>query len=136
MATNANTQNITIDAQVGMGLQNMPASRLLYYEEPSTTTAKFADTSTIVIPPNTVDQVLNLATLFPGINTALVFVIADITSSPGVPINFGMAAGGARFNMAAMGFFVVRVNGSAPTLYLDNPSLTQNGILQVSVLAN
>jgi hypothetical protein len=134
-ATNALDQEIEINAAVSFGLSYFGNTSLLQYVEPTTTKAKFQNSSTVVLSPNTTNNPINLATLFPSLNTALVYGIKDM-SQPGQQVNVGMAAGGSRFNMAPGGFFLVRVSGSSPTIYADNPSLTKFAIVQVFSLGN
>lgn len=132
--TNATPQNVTINAQVLWGLSNLNASQLLSYTEPTTTTALFSLTTTFFAAATTNNQTVNLATLFPNINSAILYGIADI-SNPGVSVSIGLASGGTRFTMAAGGFFLVRVSGSSPTVYIDNAGST-TAVLQIFCLAN
>ena len=120
--TNAAANQIEINAQVSYGLGWQANTNLLNYIEPGTTTALFANSTTVFIPPNTIDQQINLATLFPNINTAVLWGVADI-SNPGQPFSLGMAAGGARYAIAAGGFQINRVAGSAPVLYVTMRAL-------------
>lgn len=133
--TNATPEQITINTQINFGLTDFANTLLLNYQEPNTTTCLFQLSQNFIAVANTVNQVIDLATMFSSINTAVLYGIVDI-SNPGQQVNIGMASSGSRFNMNPGGFFLVRANGSSPTLFVDNPSSSVNAILQVFCLAN
>ena len=135
MATNTTPQQVEINAQVNWGLSEFTSSLLLNYQEPNTTTALFSATITVVVPINTTNNAYNLATLFPADNSPLLFGLADL-SQPGQQLNWGLASSDGRFQMAPGGFALMRVNGGAPTIYVDNPSTTQPAVLQIFSLSN
>lgn len=133
--TNATDQQVEINGQVSFGLSYFGNTNLLNYAEPGTTTAKFQGSAVVMVPPSTTDQAVSLSSLFANISTPICIGLKDI-SNPGQQCNWGMAAAGTRFNMAAGGFSLMRVNGSRPTLYLDNPSSTSYCIVQVFCMGN
>ena len=114
-ATNAQANQIEINAQVAYGLG---------YQS-----------NTVVIPPATTDYAVNLSTMFPSINSAVCWGVEDI-SNPEQAFSFKMDPGGNSFSVAPSGFVLTRVNGSAPTLYLDNTSTTNYAIIKVFCIAN
>ena len=122
-----------MQAAYGLGYQSN--SVLMNYCEPGTTQSLFGNSNTVFVPANTTGQAINLATMFPNINSALLWGIQDI-SNPGQLVSIGMAANGSRYTLAPGGFQVTRVSGSAPTLYVDNPSTNNYAILKVFCLAN
>lgn len=133
--TNAAEQNVCIQAQVAFGLGLFSNQSLLNYSEPSTTTAKFSNSTTVAVPPSTSNQQINLSTLFPNIATPILFGMSDI-SDPGQAVDWGLASGGTRFPMAAGGFMITRVSGTGPVVYVDNDSTTEYALLQVFCLGN
>lgn len=133
--TNAQNLQVEIASQAVLGLSYGVNQTLQNYNENGSTTARFALSQTIFVPPNTTDQSINLATLFPSINSAIMWGVSDI-SSPGQAWSFGMAAGGSRFDINPGGYFSARVNGSAPTIFVDNPSATSYVVLKVWGIAN
>lgn len=134
-ATNATPTQVTIDADIIFGLAQWANMPLFRYIEPTSTTCLFAESATVVVPPATSNQAVNLATLFPSINTAVAYCVTDI-SYPGQQVSIGMASGGSRFTLAANGFLMARVNGTAPTLYVDNASASASAILRVVAIGN
>ena len=135
LPTNTTAQQVEINAQVNWGLSEFANSLLLNYQEPNTTTALFNSSITVVVPAATNNYQVNLATTFPFLNDAIVYGIKDM-SNPGQQVDIGLASSGQRFSMAPGGFFVIRVDGSAPTLYIDNPSVSDAAILQVFTMGN
>lgn len=137
--TNAAPQQVSLTAQVNFGLSSFVNNQILNYEEPSTTTCLFDWLSPPqVITANTNNVQFNLATLLSGINTAVVIGWKDV-SDPGQQINWGLTSGGARFDMAANGFTLLRLSqgqSTLPIVYFDNPSLTVNALIQFFSLAN
>lgn len=133
--TNASSQQIEINAQTQFGLSYSGNTSLMNYVEPGTTTSRFGLSTTVFVAPSTTDQQINLATLFPFINSAQLWGMQDI-SNPGQQLNWGLASGGQRFQMNPGGFFECRVTGSAPILYIDNPSSSSYVILKVFCIAN
>ena len=133
--SNAQANQIEINAQVAYGLGYQSNSTLMNYIEPGTTTALFGNAQTLFIPPNTTDQMVVLAALFPSINSAVLWGVQDI-SNPGQSISIGTATGTNKFTLAPGGFLLSRVNGSAPTLYVTNPSPNTYSILKLILLAN
>ena len=129
-------QQVIISGQVAYGLGWNATTVLLNYAEPSTTTCTWESSTVIEIPENTTNNQINLASLFPGVTTAVVYGWQDVTASPGQQLNWGLASSGARFDMAPAGFTVIRVTGSSPTIFVDNPSASQNAYLQVSCMGN
>ena len=134
-ATNAQANQIEINAQVAYGLGYQSNTVLMNYCEPGTTTALFNMSNTVVIPPATTDYAVNLSTMFPSINSAVCWGVEDI-SNPGQAFSLKMDPGGNSFSVAPSGFVLTRVNGSAPTLYLDNTSTTNYAIIKVFCIAN
>jgi hypothetical protein len=137
-ATNATPVQFELNAQVNYGLSYLGNATVFTYAEPNQSTALFSTSQTVLIPANSTNNTVNLATLFPNVNNPLVFVLTDI-SNPGQEMNIGMASGGSRFDMNPNGFFMFRVSqstGSCPTLYIDNPSSNMSAFLQVTCLAN
>jgi hypothetical protein len=133
--TNATSQQVQINSQIIFGLAQNNNTVLLNYIEPDTTMALFSGSLVVVVPPNTNNNTYNLTTLFPVANTPILWGMVDI-SNPGQQVNWGLASSGARFDMNPNGFFVCRVNGSAPTLYIDNPSASVDALIQLFVLSN
>jgi hypothetical protein len=133
--SNAQPNQVEINAQVAYGLGYQSNSVLMNYIEPGTTTALFGNSATVFVPASTTDQVVNLATLFPYINSAELWAVEDI-SNPGQSVLIGTATGSNKFTLAPGGFFEARVYGSAPTLYISNPSTNQYAILKFINLAN
>jgi len=133
--SNAQPNQIEINAQVAYGLGYQSNSSLLNYIEPGTTTALFGNATTIFVPPATADQTVNLAALFPNINQAVLWGVQDI-SNPGQSVSIGTAAGSNKFTLAAGGFLLSRVYGSAPTLYIINSSPNTYSVLKLVCLAN
>lgn len=135
--SNLTTQQIEINAQVNFGLSDFTNSLLLNYQEPNSTTASTSNSATVTVTANTTDNQVNLSTLFPitATNNAICYGVVDI-SNPGQQVNIGLAAGGSRFNMAPSGFMLIRVTGSKPTLYIDNPSATVTAVLKVFCLTS
>ncbi len=129
-------QQVIIAGQLAFGLGWSATTVLMNYQEPSTTTCTLQASSVVKIPKNTTNNTINLATLFPAVTTAVAYSIADITSSPGQQVAVGMASSGSRFQMAPMGMMMFRVNGSSPTLYCDNASMTTDAYLSVSCMGN
>ncbi len=113
-------QNVQISSQVVMGLQGIYPDILLQYQEPTTTTAQFAGSTTVVIPANTTGNVVSCATLFPAFASPVCIGLQDVTN-PGQQVNVGTSTDDGRINMAASGFFVYRVADGLPTFYIDNP---------------
>lgn len=138
-ATNATAQQVEINSQVAFGLGYQSNQTLMNYVAPGTLTAKFALQTTVFIPPSTTAQAVNLATLFPFINTAIVYGLQDITAA-GQAITVSMKSDGTNgMPQAAGGFSEWRVNcaiASAPTLYLTNSDATNYAIVKVFCLAN
>ena len=135
VTTNANPQQVEVNAEVSFGLGYGTNTNLLNYVEPGTTTCLFNGSTTIFIPASTTNQAVNLATLFPYINTPVLWGWKDI-SSPGQAVTWSLTSSGATMNQAAGGFCLFRVNGNAPTVYFNNTSMTEPAILQVFMLAN
>jgi len=133
--SNAAPQQVQINSQICFGLSQNNNTVLQNYIEPNTTTALFQATLVVVVTANTTNNTYNLATLFPVANTPILWGMEDI-SSPGQQVNWGLASGGQRFNMAPNGYFVCRVAGGAPTLYIDNPSMSVNALIQLFVISN
>lgn len=134
-AAASTAQNIEINSQVVFGLQSAFPNMLFQYKEPSTTTAQMQGSTIVLIPANSVDNAVNLATLFPGFNMPLIFGVAEVTS-PSRALNIGLSAGGPRINLAATGFMLWRANGAFNTLYVDNASLTEPALLRVFGMGN
>ena len=134
-ASNAQANQIEINAQVAYGLGYQSNTVLMNYVEPGTTTALFNETVTVAVPANTTNYPINLATMFPNINSAILYGVADI-SNPGQQFSLGMDSSGARLTIAPGGFGMWRVNGSAPTLYVDNPSSNLYCLIKVMCIGN
>jgi hypothetical protein len=136
-ASNATANQIEINTQVSYGLGFQNNTNLIDYVEPGTTTALYNGQTTVFIPPSTTDQAINLATLFPYVNTPLLWGVQDI-SNPGQSFSLAMAAsaGSQKFTIAPGGFQINRVNGSAPILYVSNSDPSNYVILKVFMLAN
>ena len=134
-ASNGQANQIEINSQIAYGLGYQSNEVFLNYVEPGTTTALFGQTVTVAVPANTTNYPINLATMFPNVNTAIMYAVEDI-SNPGQQVSIGMDSGGSRFIMAPGGFFECRVNGSSPTLYVDNASVNQYALLKVVCIAN
>lgn len=136
--TNASPQQCEISAQVNYGLSSMQNALILDYNEPDTTTVLFYASTPQVVTANTNNSTFNLQTLFAGINTAVAIGWSDI-SNPGQEIDWGLALSGSRFKMNPNGFTLIRVNqalASLPTIYIDNPSVSVNALIQFFCLAN
>lgn len=128
------SQQVNISGQMAFGTQQVYPNVLFQYQEPGTTTAQFSGSTTIAIAGSTSNVAVNTATLFPGVNTPICYVLQEITNPP-QQLNVGLASGGARLDLNPQGFLMVRVVGGTPTFYVDNPESTP-GLLQVSVLSN
>ena len=133
--TNTTATQFDCRASVNFGLSQYATIPMFSYAEPTASTALFNSSQIIVVPPATTDQAINLPTLFPFLNTALVVSVQDI-SSPGQATAIGLASGGSRLPLAARGFILSRVSGTVPVLYIDNASSTTSAILKVTVLGN
>lgn len=134
-APSASAQQIQVSGQLCFGTQNVYPNVLFQYQESGLTTAQYGGSTTISIPANTTNQAINTATLFPGIVTPVAFVVQEITNPP-QQLNIGLASGGARIDLNPQGFLMVRVSGGFPTFYLDNPSMSEAALVQVSYLSN
>jgi hypothetical protein len=133
--TNAAPQQVQINSQIVFGLAQNNNTVLQNYIEPNTTTALFPGMLLVVVPANSTNNAYNLATLFPLANTPIMWGIMDV-SNPGQQINVGLAASGQRFMLNPNGYLTARVNGGAPTLYIDNPSASVNALIQLFMLSN
>ena len=134
-ATNATPQQFELNAQTNYGLSYLGNATTFSYAEPNTSTALFSLSQTFLIPANSTENTINLATAFPVVNSALVYTISDM-SNPGLQTSIGTATGANKFIMNPNGFMMIRAKGSAPILYIDNPSINMSAFLQVTVLAN
>lgn len=136
--TNLRAQQIEINSQCSFGLGYQSNQTLMNYVEPGTTTANFALSTTIFVPPSTTAQAVNLATLFPNITTAILYGVADL-SYPGQEVLISMKSDGTNpMPQAAGGFSQWRVNcpiADAPTLYLTNEDADNYCIVKVFCLA-
>jgi hypothetical protein len=133
--TNANPSQIEIDGQVSFGLGYGTNTNLFNYQEPGTTTCLFNGSTTVFIPPSTTNQAVNLTTLFPYINTPVLWGWCDI-SNPGQAVTWSLTSSGATIDMAPGGFSLFRVNGGAPTIYFNNADMANTAIIRVFFLAN
>lgn len=134
-AATGTSNQVQISSQLCFGIQNQYPNILLQYQEPSTTTAQFVGSTTVVIPANTANNTIDTATLFPGFQTPVAFGIQEITN-PSLPVNIGLDSSGARLQMAPGGFMVFRVAGGTPTFYVDNPSLTTAAVVTIVGISN
>jgi hypothetical protein len=133
--TNASPQQVQISSQICFGLSQNNNTVLQNYNEVSTTTALFQGSIDVPVPANSTNNAFNLATLFPVANTPLLWGIQDI-SNPGTQVNVGLSSSGPRFNLNPNGYLTARVNGGAPTIYIDNPSMSNGAIIQLFLLSN
>lgn len=131
----ASPQNVQIGVQAVFGQQQTYPYQLFQYVEPSTTTCQFGTSTIVKIPANSTNNAINTATLFPGLTTPVLWGIADVTYPP-LGMNVGLSSGGARQNMAPQGFWITRVQSGFPTFYVDNPSASNAGLIQVFTLSN
>ena len=129
-------QAFEINANVNFGLQQFANTNLFNYMEPSTNTALFQASNTVIIPANTAAQAVNLSTLFPFINSAIAVGISDV-STPGQSVKLGFTNASTNLLiMAPNGFLLSRVYGALPIVYISNLSLTNQAILRIFVLSN
>lgn len=136
--TNATANQFECNLQVAYGLSWQANQVLCNYIEPGTSQANYPLATTIYVPPSTTAQAVNLATLFPYIQTALFYSVQDV-SNPGQAFSFSTASAGNYIPIAAGGFAAFRTNcpiGSAPTIYLSNADTVNYCIVKVSGLAN
>lgn len=131
-------QNISLNMQVGFGLQENPAQLALNYSESITTTAKYLNNYTETIAANTTNNQVDLATIFAGITEPIAFGMQVLDESPGNPVNWGLASSGTRFGLGATGALLIRLSPdeTLPTLYIDNPSLTLSTTLLFTVMGD
>lgn len=134
-APSSTAQNIQLSSQMVFGLQNVYPNTIFQYQEPSTTTAQFSGSTAVTIPANSTDNVVDTATLFPAFGTPVCFGLHEVTS-PALPLNIGLSAGGPRIQMNAAGFMIFRVAAGNPVFYVDNPSATDDAALQVFGMSN
>jgi hypothetical protein len=134
-AASATAQQIQLSTQVIFGMQQQYSSPIFNYTEPSTTTAQYFGNTTVSIPANSTNNVINTATLFPAWNTPVCIGIAEITT-PSLNLNVGLSSGGPRFQLAPGGYLVYRSNGGLPSIYVDNPSASSAALVQVFGLSN
>lgn len=128
--------NIILNSQLGFGTQAAYPNVLFQYVEPVATTAQMNGSTIVKVTANTTDNAYSMATLFPGWVTPVAIGIADVTD-PGIQTNIGLSSGGPRLHMAANGFLLMRVDTSnMPTLYIDNPSATDDALIQIFGISN
>jgi hypothetical protein len=136
--TNAQPQQFQCSAQVNFGLSDQSNSLLLNYQEPNGNTALYQFTQTQFVPANSTNNAYNLASMFAASNTPAVIGWYD-ASNPGQQMNWGMQSGGSRFDMNLNGFTLLRVTNATatlPTIYVDNPSPGNVGILVFFCISN
>lgn len=111
---------VTLQILSALGQIAQANRTLANYNEPSQTTAAYGNLSSVTIPAGTVDNAINLATLFPNIVTMTTLTLADITASPGQQTSFGFTGGGLKIPIAAAGIIAIRTAGALPTIYFNN----------------
>ena len=136
--TNAQPNQVEINCQVSYGLGWQASTTMMNYIEPGTTTANYPLSTIVYVPPSTTAQAINLATLFPNIQSAILYAVQD-DSNPGQAFSLATGAADTYMPIAAGGFACFRVNcpiASAPTLYVSNSDASNYVILKVLALAN
>lgn len=138
-AANTTPQFITYSIQAFLGLADYQSNNIVPQPNnsvPNTLMGSFYGTTQISIPMNTVNNTFSFASQWPLANEGLVVTVSDV-SNPGQAVNIGLASSGTRIPLAAgpgpgMSFYI---SGQMPVLYIDNPSMTANAILQIGIIA-
>lgn len=116
------------------GYSDSSHQSLINYTEPSSTTAKYCAQHEAPVVKNTPNNAFNLASLFPAFGTDNVLLTIEEISSTPLQLNFGFTSGGTRLPLTAL---VARLKtGALPTIYIDNPSLTTDATIRISVVGN
>jgi hypothetical protein len=131
----AAAQQCQIGGQVVFGMQNQYPNVVFQYYEPTTTTVQYSGSTVVSIPANSTNNVVSVATLFPGWQVPVAIGIQEITN-PSLQLNVGLSSGGPRINMNPAGFMLFRTINGTPTFYVDNPSASSIGLLQVFGISN
>lgn len=128
-------QQFQISTQVAFGMGNQFPDLLYYYQEPTSNTAVMDGSTNVVINANSTNTAISTATLFPGVNTPVLWGIAEITN-PALPLAVGLSSSGPRMQMAAGGFWITRVASGSPTFYVDNTDPANKALVRVFMISN
>jgi hypothetical protein len=94
----------------------------------------FGERTVVTLAASTSNIPVNLATLFPGVSSAMAITLHDITN-PAQSCAFSSNSTGTRFQLLGNGVMGLTTAGAPPTIYFDNTN-TSPSYIEIGILGN